>query len=217
MSVAVRPFDRRDRDQLTSLVNLHVATVIPGVVLSVNAVLGQLEREPSENIVDPWVAERLCLVAVRGEDLVAAALLHRFRAGDDVVPHYRGVGEIRWLVCKFDALDSGRQLLAAVLDQMHAWQVSTVGAECSFPGTWVLWRSGHVAAHPRTASGGWLRRAQPDRGRAGCALRGPDWTPSARAVEDPQARSARHALHAAARWRGGRVHRGGRSQRRDGA
>ncbi len=133
MSVAVRPFERRDRDQLTSLVNLHVAAVIPGVVLSVNAVLSQLEREPSENLVDPWVAERLCLVAVRGENLVAGALLQRFRAEDDVGPHYRGVGEIRWLACKFDALDAGRQLLAAVLDQMRAWQVSAVGAECSFP------------------------------------------------------------------------------------
>jgi len=53
MSVAIRPFERRDRDQLTALVNLHVAAVIPGVVLSVNAVLGQLEREPQETIVDP--------------------------------------------------------------------------------------------------------------------------------------------------------------------
>jgi hypothetical protein len=57
MSVAVRRFERRDRDQPTSLVNLHVAAVIPGVVLSVNAVLSQLEREPYENVVDPWVAK----------------------------------------------------------------------------------------------------------------------------------------------------------------
>jgi hypothetical protein len=46
--------------------------MLAGVALSVNAVLSQLEREPYENIVDPWVAERRCLVA--------AALLHRFRA-----------------------------------------------------------------------------------------------------------------------------------------
>lgn len=42
-----RPFERRDRDQLTSLVNLQVAAVIPGVVLSVNAVLSQLELTQS--------------------------------------------------------------------------------------------------------------------------------------------------------------------------
>lgn len=92
MFVAVRPFERRDRDQLTSLVNLHVAAVIPGVVLSVNAVLSQLEHEPYENIVDAGVAERRCLVAVRGEDLVAGALLHRFRA-NRVSP--RAVAELR--------------------------------------------------------------------------------------------------------------------------
>lgn len=133
MSVAVRPFERHDRDQLTALVNLHVAAVIPGVVLSVNTVLSQLEREPYENVVDPWVAERQCLVAVREEGIVAAALLHRFRADADVRPHYRGAGEIRWLVCRPDALESGSRLLEVALDQMDAWNVTVVGAECSFP------------------------------------------------------------------------------------
>lgn len=133
MSVVVRPFERRDRDQLTTLVNLHVAAVIPGVVLSVNTVLSQLEREPYENIVDPWIAERHCLVAIRDEDLVAAALLHRFRSDEHVGPGYRGAGDIRWLACKLDALDDGREVLDAALAQMVAWQVRVVGAECSFP------------------------------------------------------------------------------------
>jgi len=133
MSVAVRPFERRDRDQLTALVNLHVAAVIPGVVLSVNAVLSQLEREPSESIVDPWVAERRCFFATRDDDIVAGALLHRFRAEEDVGPYYRGAGEIRWLVCKVDALDAGARVLKAALAQMTAWQVTVVGAECNFP------------------------------------------------------------------------------------
>jgi hypothetical protein len=133
MSVAVRPFERRDRDQLAALVNLHVAAVIPGVVRSVNAVLSQLEREPYENIVDPWVDERRCLVAVRGDDVVAAVLLHRFRRGEDVPLGYRGAGEIRWLVCKLDALDAGRGVLEAALAQMVVWQVTVVGAECAFP------------------------------------------------------------------------------------
>ncbi len=79
MSIEIRPFERRDRDQLTELVNRHVAAVVPGVALSVNAVLSQLEREPGESIVDPWVAERRCLVAVDRSAVVAAALVHRFR------------------------------------------------------------------------------------------------------------------------------------------
>ena len=133
MSVAVRPFERRDRDQLAALVNLHVAAVIPGVVLSVNTVLSQLEHEPYESVVDPWVAERRCLVATHDEDIVAAALLHRFRPDADVGPYYRGAGEIRWLVCKVDALDAGRSVLDAALAQMESWGVTVVGAECNFP------------------------------------------------------------------------------------
>ncbi len=133
MSVAVRPFERRDRDQLTALVNLHVAAVIPGVVLSVNAVLSQLEREPYENVVDPWVAERQCLVATRDDEIVAGALLHRFRTEEDVGPDYRGAGEIRWLVCKVDAQGAGARILKAAMAQMEAWQVRVVGAECNFP------------------------------------------------------------------------------------
>lgn len=133
MSVIVRVFGRRDRDQVTALVNLHVAAVIPGVVLSVNTVLGQLEREPDETVVDPWVAERRCLVAERGNEVVAAALLHRFRSDPDVGESYRGSGDIRWLICKPDAVEAGRQLLKRTLACMRAWRVRSVGAECALP------------------------------------------------------------------------------------
>jgi len=88
------------------------------VVLSVNAVLAQLEREPNESIVDPWVAERRCLVAERDDEIVVAALLHRFRADEDVREGYRGAGDIRWLVCKVDAVEAGAQLLEGALAQM---------------------------------------------------------------------------------------------------
>ena len=133
MSVAVRLFERRDRDQLTTLANLHVAAVIPGVVLSVNALLAQLEREPDENILDPWVAERCCLVAERNHEVVAGALLHRFRADADVGPAYRGTGEVRWLVCKTDAAEAGAILLREALERMNRWEVTVVGAECGLP------------------------------------------------------------------------------------
>ena len=133
MSVAVREFERRDRDQLTALVNLHVAAVIPGVVLSVNAVLAQLAREPDEAVVDPWVAQRCCLVAERDAEIVAAALVHRFRADQDVQPGYRNAAEIRWLVCKVDAIDAGKQLLQDALARIASWRVTRVGADCALP------------------------------------------------------------------------------------
>lgn len=133
MPAAIRMFERSDRDQLTALVNVHVAAVIPGVVLSVNSVLGQLEREPQEAIVDPWVAERRCLVAERSDGIVAAALLHRFRGDEDVSESFRGTGEIRWLVCRPDALEEGARLVQAALARMRDWQVRSIGAECSLP------------------------------------------------------------------------------------
>ena len=82
--IAIRPFRRSDRDQLTRLVNAHVEAVLPGVTVSPNTVLSQLEREPGEYVVDPWVAQRLTLVAVLHERVVggrAPAALRRRRAG----------------------------------------------------------------------------------------------------------------------------------------
>jgi hypothetical protein len=43
--VLVRPFQRRDREQATELVNAHISAALPGVSVSVNAVMSQLERE----------------------------------------------------------------------------------------------------------------------------------------------------------------------------
>ena len=62
-AIEVRPFRRSDRDQLTQLVNAHAAAVIPGMGASVSAVLSALERQPGEFIEDPWVSERVTLVA----------------------------------------------------------------------------------------------------------------------------------------------------------
>lgn len=102
-SVAVRQFRRDDRDQLTALVNAHVQAVVPGVAVSVNSLLGQLEREPGEFIVDPWVLQRMTLVAEQRGRIVAAAHLLRYGDGAEVGESYRAIGEIRWLVCWPDA------------------------------------------------------------------------------------------------------------------
>jgi len=61
--VQVRPFRRGDRDRLTMLVNAHAGAVVPGMSVSVNTVLGSLERQPGGFITDPWVSERVTLVA----------------------------------------------------------------------------------------------------------------------------------------------------------
>ena len=62
-AIEVRPFHRGDRDQLTQLVNAHAAAVVPGMGVSVSTVLGSLERRPEEFIEEPWVCDRVTLVA----------------------------------------------------------------------------------------------------------------------------------------------------------
>jgi hypothetical protein len=106
-SVVVRPFRREDREQLTRLVNAHVGAVLPGVSVSVNTVMSQLEREPHEPVVDPWVVERRTLVALEKDAVAAGALVHHYGADASVGDYYRDAAEIRWLVCRPGAPEVG--------------------------------------------------------------------------------------------------------------
>ena len=94
--VRVRPFRRGDRDQLAQLVNAHAEAVVPGMSVSVNTVLGSLERQPGEFIEDPWVSECVTLVAEqRGRVAAAAHLLRYFpdeRAGESARAPARSAG-----------------------------------------------------------------------------------------------------------------------------
>ncbi len=96
--VEVRPFRRADRDQLAELVNAHIEVVTPGVSVSVNAIMSQLEREPDEYTVDQWAVGRSTLVAVTRDRLVAAAHLVRYGDEERVGEAYRDAAEIRRLV-----------------------------------------------------------------------------------------------------------------------
>ena len=98
MGLKIRPFRRADRDQLTKLINANAEAVVPGSSIPDNTVLAQLEREPGEFIVDPWMHERLTLVVEATNGIVAAALMLRYRSDADVPDSYRSAGEIRWLL-----------------------------------------------------------------------------------------------------------------------
>jgi GNAT superfamily N-acetyltransferase len=126
----IRTFRRSDREQLAALVNAHVAAVIPGVTVPVNGLLNQLEREPNEAIVDPWVVERRTLVAVERDAIVGGA--HLLRYGDDerVSDSYRNSAEIRWLVCR---PGGGSELLAESVRALREWRPSRIGADGSLP------------------------------------------------------------------------------------
>lgn len=138
-SIEIRPFHRGDREQLTHLVNAHIQAVVPGVSVSVSTVLSQLEREPAEFIEDPWVAERVTLVAFQRQRLVAAAHLQRYASDERVGEDYRDAGVLRWLVCWApespwaDAAAVGDQLAAACLAQLVRWQVRVRYADGSLP------------------------------------------------------------------------------------
>ncbi|MFG3719377.1 N-acetyltransferase [Streptomyces massasporeus] len=135
----VRPFRRTDRDQLTGLVNLHVAAVVPGVSVSVNTVLGDLERQPGEFITDPWVAERTTLVAEQRVHVLAAAHLLRYRADAEVGTPYRDAAEINWFVHRTaaslwpDAELAADLLMRACLARFARWNARVRYADGSLP------------------------------------------------------------------------------------
>ena len=141
--VRVRPFRRADRDQLTQLVNAHAEAVVPGMSVSVNTVLSSLERQPGEFIVDPWVSERVTLVAEQRNRVAAAAHLLRYYPDDRAGTSARDAGEIRWLLYwplapagnPFwpDVTGSAEALIAACADVFGRWGVTRQHADGELP------------------------------------------------------------------------------------
>jgi GNAT superfamily N-acetyltransferase len=141
--VQVRLFRRADRDQLTQLVNAHAEAVVPGMSVSVNTVLSSLERQPGEFIVDPWVSERVTLVAEQRNRIAAAAHLLRYYPDDRAGESARDAGEIRWLLYwplapagnPFwpDVTGSAEALIAACADVFDRWGVTRQHADGELP------------------------------------------------------------------------------------
>jgi GNAT superfamily N-acetyltransferase len=138
-SIEVRPFRRGDRQQLTALVNAHVAAVLPGVSLSVTSVMSHLERDAGEYIVDPWVEQRVTLVVEQRQRIVAAAHLLRYGSDERVGETYRNAGEIRWLLywppvpAWPDSGEAGEMLAMACLKQLDGWGVTRAYADGTLP------------------------------------------------------------------------------------
>src|SRR3954453_14664053 len=132
-SIQVRPFHRRDREQLAALVNAHVEAVLPGVAVSVNAVLSQLEREPGETIVDPWAVERATYVAVGRDAVAAPAHLVRYGSDERVSDSYRDAAEIRWLVFAPGKDAAADALATRCVGAMGEWNVTRMYADGSLP------------------------------------------------------------------------------------
>ena len=162
--VQVRPFRRADRDQLTQLVNAHAEAVVPGMSVSVNTVLSSLERQPGEFIEDPWVCERVTLVAEQRSRVAAAAHLLRYFPDERAGEFARDSGEIRWLLywplaptgnpCWPDATGAAEALMAACAGVFARWGVARQHAcgDLPVPGVYgVPAQWPHVAALYRRA------------------------------------------------------------------
>jgi hypothetical protein len=142
-SIEVRPFRRSDRSQLTQLVNAHAEAVVPGMGVSVSTVLSALERQPGEFIEDPWVSERVTLVAQQRDRIVVAAHLLRYFADERAGAAARDVGEIHWLLfwadapagnpCWPDATKAAEALMAACTGQLERWGVTRQHAGGELP------------------------------------------------------------------------------------
>jgi GNAT superfamily N-acetyltransferase len=142
-SVEVRPFRRSDREQLTGLVNAHAGAVLPGMSASASSVLSGLERQPGEFIEDPWVSERVTLVAGQGDRVAAAAHLLRHFPDERAGAAARDVGEIHWLVfwpeapvgnpCWPDATEAAEALIAACIRRLEQWGVARQHAGGELP------------------------------------------------------------------------------------
>jgi GNAT superfamily N-acetyltransferase len=129
----IRPFARHDREQLTSLVNAHIRAVIPGWSVPTSALLNQMEREPGEYIVDPWVVDRETWVAIERDRVAAAAHLHRYGPEAPVGTAYRNAAAIGWLVCWPEQLGAGHQLMAAMRERLDRWSPRVQYLDVSLP------------------------------------------------------------------------------------
>jgi hypothetical protein len=76
--IEIRPFTRRDREQLGRFVSAHLPAAIPGASLPSSVLLDQLERPVGEPVVGPWVQEQATLVAIEADQVAAAAHLRRY-------------------------------------------------------------------------------------------------------------------------------------------
>lgn len=120
---SVVPFARHHLEPLLSLINVHLAAVIPGLAVSAEVLARSLERDESEPIVDPWVSDRSTLVVPDGYRVAAAAHVLRYADAPEVGPHYRGCGEIAWFVFRPGAESEAADVLAAALHQFSTWNV----------------------------------------------------------------------------------------------
>ena len=119
---------------LHSLMNWHMAAVIAGWELSPAYIEQQLQSNPEQPVLDPWVIERATLCVMDQGSVVAAAHLLRYGSGPEVGEDYRGIGEIAWALHFPSNHAAGVTLLAEARQHIRAWGVRSPAASFNLAG-----------------------------------------------------------------------------------
>jgi len=121
--VHVHRFEPAYLPGLRALVNNHLSTVVPGWAMTDEAVAAHLSREPGEYVTDPWVTERATLLVTEGWAVLAAAHLLRYGEGEEVGEHFRGAGEIGWLLSVPGRSEATAAVLSEAREALAVWGV----------------------------------------------------------------------------------------------
>ena len=120
----IHPFEPTYLTGLRTLINLHLSSVVPGWSLPDEVVAAHLEHSYGEYVTDPWVIERTTLLATEGWRVLAAVHLLRYGDSEEVGEHFRGAGEIGWLLSVPERSDAASAVLSEAQEQLSAWNVS---------------------------------------------------------------------------------------------
>ncbi len=126
--IEILPYEHNFLEQVSVLVNYHIGAVIPGWALPAARIEAGMHRNPGEYVIDPWVVERKTLCALESQRVVGVAHLLRYGTGDEVGEHYRGVGDISWLLAWPEHAEAALALLNACQEQMTDWNTPHVFA-----------------------------------------------------------------------------------------
>jgi GNAT superfamily N-acetyltransferase len=152
--ITIEPYRPDHLAQIQSLVNVHLGALVSGWAVPEALIASQIQRNPGEYIVDPWVIARTTLCAIEQQRIVAAAHLLRYGTGPEVSQFCHNVGAIDWLFAWPDAGEAATALLAAARQQFAIWGVreewadvgALVGPFAGVPDVWP-----HIAVALRAA------------------------------------------------------------------
>ena len=106
--ITIEPYRPDHLAQVQSLVNVHLGALVSGWAVPEALIANQIQRNPGQYIVDPWVIGRTTLCAIEQQRVVAAAHLLRYGSGPEVSQFCNNTGAIDWLFAWPDAAEAAQ-------------------------------------------------------------------------------------------------------------